>query len=113
MTALQVYGLVIIVATFCASLVFVILYGLYASWYRSRLGRHLMWFSIVVTVTYLNSVVRTFFPDLPYKVETTYVIITLVFLVVLQRTWIFIRVMIKDRKDLKEARRNEPERQGS
>jgi len=112
-TVLQVYGLVIVVATFCASLGFVVLYGIFSSWHKNRLGRHLMWFSVVVTVTYFNTIIRTFFPNLPYKPETAYVIVTLVFLVVLQRTWIFIRVMIKDRRDLKEAQRNESERQGS
>ena len=104
---MQVYGVLIVLATFFMSLAFVILYGLHSGWFRNRLGRHLMWFSLVVTLTYLNGSVRLFFPDLPYRVESSYVIVTLIFLVVTQRTWIFIRVMIKDRKDLKEAQHNE------
>lgn len=109
MTVLAIYGVVVIIATFLASLTFVILYGFFSGWYANRLGRHLMWFSLAVTATYLNSVVRTFFPDIPYRQETAYGLITLIFLVVCQRTWIFIRVMIKDRKDLKEAQDNESE----
>jgi len=60
-----------------------------------------MWFSLAVTVTYLNTSMRLFFPDLPYRIESAYVIALLIFLVVTQRTWIMVRVMIKDRNDLK------------
>lgn len=114
------YGVIVVLATFVASLAFVILYGLFSGWWQNRLGRHLMWFSLVVTVTYLNTSVRLFFPNLPYRLETSYVLVTLIFLVVVQRTWIFIRVLIKDRRDLKinqakviareeEEKVNEPE----
>jgi hypothetical protein len=105
----MMYLAIIVLATFFASLLFVILYGFFSGWFLNRMGRHLMWFSSVVTLTYLNSSVRLFFPGLPYRAETSYVLLTLVFLVVCQRTWIMIRVMVQDRKDLKEAQQHESE----
>jgi len=105
----MLYVAIIVLATFFASLAFVVLYGLFSGWWHNRLGRHLMWFSLVVTLTYLNSSIRLFFPDLPYRIETSYVLATLIFIVVVQRTWIFVRVMIKDRRDLKEVQPNELE----
>jgi len=101
---MNVYGIIVVLATLVSSTLFVILYGFFSGWYQNRLGRHLMWFSLVVTLTYANSAMRLFFPDLPYRVETSYVLVTLIFLVVTQRTWIFVRVMIKDRRDLKVNR---------
>lgn len=104
---MQVLITVIFVATFLCAWTFVILYGFLAKWYRSAAGRHLFYFSLVVSLTYLNSVLRLIFPDLPYRVETGYAIVVLVFLVVLQRLWIFLRVLFRDRHDLKEAQKNE------
>jgi hypothetical protein len=69
------------------------------------MGRHLMWFSIVVTLTYFNTVLRLIFPGLPYRMETQYVIATMVFLVVAQRLSLMIRVLIKDRRDYREAQK--------
>lgn len=98
---MQLFGVIVILATLVASAAFVILYGTFSKWYQNRLGRHLMWFSVVVTLTYVNTTARVFFPGLPYRLESSYVLATLIFLVVCQRTWIFIRVLVKDRKDLK------------
>lgn len=84
-----------------------ILYGFLAKWYRTSAGRHLFFFSLVVSLTYLNSVLRLIFPSLPYRVETSDVIVVLIFLVVVQRLWIFLLVLFRDRKDLKEVRKHE------
>lgn len=100
---------IIFVATFICAWTFVILYGFMAKWYRSAAGRHLFYFSLVVSLTYLNSVARLVFPNLPFRVESSEVIVVLIFLVVVQRLWIFLRVLFKDRRDLKEAQKHEPE----
>lgn len=110
---IQLLITIVFVATFLCAWTFVILYGFLAKWYRSAAGRHLFYFSLVVSLTYLNSVLRLIFPDLPYRMETAQAVVVLVFLVVVQRLWIFLRVLFRDRRDLKEAQKNESERQGS
>jgi|SRR5882762_4866452 len=99
----------VVVATLICSWTFVILYGLLAKWYASTMGRHLFFFSLIISLTYLNSTLRLMFPNLPFRVESAQVIAVLIFLVVAQRLWIFLRVLFRDRKDLKEAQKNESE----
>jgi uncharacterized membrane protein len=106
---MQIFDLVIVLATLLAAWSFVFLYGFLAKWYKSAAGRHLFWFSLVVSLTYLNTSLRLIFTNLPYRTETTQVILVLVFLVVVQRLQLFLRVLYRDRKDLKESVKDGPE----
>lgn len=106
---IQVLITIVFIATFVSDTIFVILYGFLAKWYRSAAGRHLLYFSLVVSLTYLNSVLRLIFPNLPFRMETSDVVVVLIFLVVVQRLLIFLRVLFRDRRDLKEAQKNESE----
>lgn len=90
--------LVVFVVGWAGSVVFPVYYHLTAKWWDTRLGQHLMGYSVVVALALTNSLIRIFWPQLDGRVVTARIFTVLIAIIVWWRVYVY----WKERKEYKK-----------